>query len=94
MDNVMADSDSAIITRPIGTSGEILPVIGLGTWQSFDVGRGDAERAAPEEVLAAFVASGGRMVDSSPMYGRAEEVVGDLAAKLGVQALRVRAQPR
>lgn len=76
--------DSAMITRPIGTSGETLPVIGLGTWQSFDVGRQDAERAAQEEVLAAFVASGGRMVDSSPMYGRAEEVVGDLAAKLGV----------
>jgi aryl-alcohol dehydrogenase-like predicted oxidoreductase len=73
-----------MITRPIGTSGETLPVIGLGTWQSFDVGRQDAERAAQEEVLAAFVASGGRMVDSSPMYGRAEEVVGDLAAKLGV----------
>ncbi len=61
---------SAIITRPIGTSGEALPIIGLGTWQSFDVGRRDAERVAQEEVLAAFVALGGRIVDSSPMRAR------------------------
>jgi diketogulonate reductase-like aldo/keto reductase len=74
------------LVRRIGTSDETLPLIGLGTWQTFDVGPSDAERAPLEEVLAAFVALGGRLVDTSPMYGRAETVVGDLAAKLGLQS--------
>lgn len=73
-----------LITRKIPSTGEELPVIGLGTWQAFDVGLSAAERQPLEEVLAAFANRGGRMVDSSPMYGRAEEVVGDLAAKLGL----------
>jgi len=74
-----------MLQRAIPSSGEKLPVIGLGTWQSFDVGAGAAERAPVEEVLAAFVKRGGRVVDSSPMYGKAEAVVGDLVAKLGVR---------
>jgi aryl-alcohol dehydrogenase-like predicted oxidoreductase len=78
-------STPAILTRPIGSTGEMLPVVGLGTWQSFDVGPDDAARAAQEEVLAAFVSLGGQVIDSSPMYGHAEEVVGDLVAKLGVR---------
>ncbi|HEY8370067.1 MAG TPA: aldo/keto reductase [Thermodesulfobacteriota bacterium] len=73
-----------MLTRRIPSSGEMLPVIGLGTWQTFDVGQSPAERAPLEEVLAAFAAMGGTLVDSSPMYGRAEEVVGDLAARLGL----------
>ena len=68
--------------RAIPSSGEKLPVIGLGTWQAFDVGPGAAERQPLEEVLALFVKLGGRVVDSSPMYGRAEQVIGDIAAKL------------
>ena len=67
--------------RPIPRTGEMLPVIGLGTWQTFDVG---AERAGPRAVLQRFAAAGGRLVDSSPMYGRAETVIGELAAELGV----------
>jgi diketogulonate reductase-like aldo/keto reductase len=59
-----------------------LPVVGLGTWQSFDVGSSAADRRPVEEVLSAFVKLGGRVVDSSPMYGRAEGVVGDLTEKL------------
>lgn len=59
-----------------------MPVIGLGTWQSFDVGAGGAARKPLREVLEAFVQAGGRMVDSSPMYGAAESVVGDLVADL------------
>ena len=75
---------SAILTRRVPSTGEAIPVVGLGTWQTFDVGTGSAGRAPLEEVLGAFVELGGRLVDSSPMYGRSEEVVGDLAAKLGL----------
>lgn len=71
--------------RPIPASGELLPVVGLGTWQTFDVGRRPEERAPLENVLAGFVEAGGRLVDSSPMYGRAEEVAGDLAARLDLR---------
>lgn len=73
-----------MLTRPIPSTGESLPVVGLGTWRTFDVGTGPAERAPLREVLRAFVGLGGRVVDSSPMYGAAEGVVGDLAAELGV----------
>ena len=75
-----------LLTRPVPASGEQLPVIGLGTWQTFDVGSEDAERRPLEEVLTAFVELGGRVIDSSPMYGRAEAVVGDLTARLARRA--------
>jgi diketogulonate reductase-like aldo/keto reductase len=74
-----------LLQRKIPSSGEPLPVIGLGTWQSFDVGSSVAERQPLEEVLRAFVKLGGRLIDSSPMYRRSEEVIGDLAAKAAVQ---------
>lgn len=70
------------LQRAIPSSSEMLPVIGLGTWQAFDVGPGAAERQPLEEVLALFVKLGGRVVDTSPMYGRAEQVIGEIAAKL------------
>jgi diketogulonate reductase-like aldo/keto reductase len=73
-----------LLQRAIPSSGEKIPVIGLGTWQAFDVGPGAAERQPLEEVLALFVKIGGRLVDTSPMYGRAEEVIGDIAAKLNL----------
>ena len=73
-----------LLQRAIPSSGEMLPVIGLGTWQAFDVGPGTAERQPLEEVLALFVKLGGRVVDTSPMYGRAEQVIGDIAAKLNL----------
>jgi aryl-alcohol dehydrogenase-like predicted oxidoreductase len=69
-------------TRKVPRTGEELPVIGLGTWQTFDVGSAPEERAPRREVLRAFLAAGGRVIDSSPMYGRAEEVTGDLLAEL------------
>ncbi|MGN6390350.1 MAG: aldo/keto reductase [Burkholderiaceae bacterium] len=69
----------------IPCSGETLPAIGLGTWQTFDVGRDAAARDRLAEVLGAFVALGGRLIDSSPMYGSAEEVVGDLAQRLALR---------
>jgi diketogulonate reductase-like aldo/keto reductase len=70
--------------RPIPASGETLPVVGLGTYQSFDVGSGAAEREPVKEVLRLFVQQGGKLVDSSPMYGPSESVVGDLATELGI----------
>lgn len=72
-----------MLTRPIPSTGEALPVIGLGTWQTFDVGTAPSERAPLAEVLRRFLASGARLIDSSPMYGRAEEVTGDLLDSLG-----------
>ncbi len=77
-------NETVLIERAIPSSGEKLPVIGLGTWQSFDVGASAAERQPLEEVLSTFVKRGGRVIDSSPMYGRAEGVIGELAEKLGL----------
>ena len=64
---------------------EKLPRIGLGTWQTFDVGGDAAARATLREVLKLFAAAGGRMIDSSPMYGTSESVLGDLVAELGLR---------
>src|SRR6266702_1390930 len=69
-------------TRKIPSSGAALPVVGCGTWRAFDVG--DAkERAALAQVLRVLFEAGGSVVDSSPMYGRAEAVVGDLLSAAG-----------
>jgi diketogulonate reductase-like aldo/keto reductase len=65
-------------TRPIPRTGEQLAVIGMGTWRTFDVGESEKERKPLREVLARLFEGGGRLIDSSPMYGRAEQVVGDL----------------
>jgi aryl-alcohol dehydrogenase-like predicted oxidoreductase len=74
------NESATMLTRPIPSSGEKLPVIGLGTWQTFDV---DPAQSGPlAEVLRAFVRFGGRVIDSSPMYGRAEQVIGDVVTKL------------
>jgi diketogulonate reductase-like aldo/keto reductase len=75
-----------MLQRAIPSSGEMIPMIGLGSWQVFDVGPDAAKRQPLEEVLSRFVALGGRVVDSSPMYGRAEQVIGDMATKLGLHA--------
>ncbi|HEX6173320.1 MAG TPA: aldo/keto reductase [Candidatus Binatia bacterium] len=80
-----ATSSKAILTKPIPHTGESLPVIGLGTWQTFDVGAAQSERAPLREVLREFVRLGGTVIDSSPMYGRSESVVGDLAAELKLE---------
>ena len=79
-----AGAASPMLQRPIPSSGEAIPAIGLGTWRTFDVGGSPAERAPLEEVLQRFVALGGQVVDSSPMYGAAESVLGDLGAALAV----------
>ncbi len=79
-------AEPAPITRPIPSSGERLPVVGVGTWQTFDVG-GDARARLPlRDVLTRFAEGGGKVIDSSPMYGSSESVVGDLVADLGLRA--------
>ena len=60
--------------------------MGLGTWQVFDVAGNAAEMAQARDTLRVFVERGGRIIDSSPMYGSSEAVTGQLAAELGVQA--------
>ncbi len=81
-----ASASQAMRARAIPSSGEKLPVIGAGTWQSFDVGGDAAARAPLKEVLRVLFAGGGRVVDSSPMYGSSESVLGDLCSELGICA--------
>ena len=73
-----------LIERAIPSTGERLPAIGVGTWQTFDVGPDAAARRALKKVLVAFAKAGGRVVDSSPMYDSSESVTGDLVAELGL----------
>jgi diketogulonate reductase-like aldo/keto reductase len=70
-------------TRAIPSSGEALPRVGLGTWITFNVGDDRAARDASAEVMRAFFRAGGRLIDSSPMYGSAQEVIGYGLRKLG-----------
>lgn len=84
-----------MLTKPIPKTNEAIPVIGMGTWQTFDIGKSSEARKPLEEVLAEFSreselpATAGerarKLIDSSPMYGNSEEVVGDLSAKLGLR---------
>ena len=71
--------------RRVPNSNEKIPVIGLGTWQTFDVGNSNAEREPLKEVLKILVEHGGSVIDSSPMYGRSEKVVGDLTTELQIK---------
>src|SRR5574338_1569191 len=73
---------ASLATRSIPATGEALPVIGVGTWQTFDVGNDAAARAPLREVLKLLE---GNVVDSSPMYGSSESVAGDLIAELGMR---------
>lgn len=70
------------IKKIIPTTGERLAPIGMGTWITFNVGRDEQARSARMEVLRAFFAAGGGMIDSSPMYGSAQDVMGDLLNRL------------
>src|SRR5262249_33558086 len=76
---------STMLTRTIPSSGEKLSVIGLGTWRAFDVDLSADSRRQLEDVLSLFVKLGGRVIDASPMYGRAEEVIGQLSSALGIR---------
>ncbi len=78
---------AAALTRAIPASGELLPVIGMGTSRTFDVGGDAGAREGLAQVLRAFFAGGGTLIDSSPMYGTAELVTGDLLGAIRPEAM-------
>lgn len=82
-DRLRADAKVKLITRRIPSSGEELPIVGIGTSRRFDVGTTSEERAPLLEVLRELPKLGGRLIDTAPSYGAAETVVGDLVAELG-----------
>jgi aryl-alcohol dehydrogenase-like predicted oxidoreductase len=79
-DPAPAAADHDVLSRRIPSSGEAIPAIGLGSWQTFDVG--DRDLATVQPVVERFLALGGRVIDSSPMYGRAEAAIGTMLARL------------
>jgi diketogulonate reductase-like aldo/keto reductase len=83
----LAQSGS-VLTRPIPSSGEALPVIGLGSWITFNVGNDRVARDNCAEVMRTFFAAGGRVIDSSPMYGSSQEVIGYGLGKLSKAGLQ------
>lgn len=76
----------ALATRPIPSSGERIPAVGLGSWITFNVGNDPVARDACAEVMRTFFEAGGRLIDSSPMYGSSQPVIGHGLAKLGATA--------
>ena len=79
----LAAQQNPLLTRPIPSSGELLPVVGLGTWITFNVG-GDRElQDSCAAVMAAFFEAGGKLIDSSPMYGSSQPTIGYGLKKLG-----------
>ena len=85
-DGVVPTRGEPLLTRTIPASGERIPVIGMGTSGSFEVGDNEAARTRLAEVLRRFVAAGATVIDTAPTYGSAEDVLGDLAAQAGVRA--------
>ncbi|HEY0370887.1 MAG TPA: aldo/keto reductase [Thermoanaerobaculia bacterium] len=81
-DRLRSEQAPKLLTRAIPSSGELLPIIGIGTSRRFDVAT-DAERDPLREVLRELPKLGGKLVDTAPAYGVAETVVGDLVAELG-----------
>lgn len=80
-----APQPAPLIRKPVAPGGETIPVIGLGTARRYEDVRTDAELVPLRATLAAFVAAGGSVVDTSPTYGTAEAVTGRLAAELGIR---------
>ncbi len=71
------------LLKPVPATGELVPAVGLGSWITFNVGKDPQLRAECRDVMAAFFETGGGMIDSSPMYGSSQEVIGDAFATLG-----------
>lgn len=78
-----AQPPGAILQRSIASTGEAIPAIGLGSWITFNVGNDPQGRAQCAAVVRAFFADGGRLIDSSPMYGSSQPVIGQALASLG-----------
>ncbi len=76
----------AILTRQVPSSGETLPVVGLGSWITFNVGNDRVARDSCAEVMRHFFEAGGRVIDSSPMYASSQPVIGYGLGKLGKPA--------
>jgi len=83
---VSVSQNAVMHKRPIPSSGEMLPVVGLGTWQSFDIGDDPAAFEQRKQVLQILFEAGGIVVDSSPMYGRSEDAAGRALAVLDARA--------
>ena len=77
--------DKGIVLRAIPSSGEKIPAVGMGTWLTFDVGNSETKRKTLKEVLNIFHGNGGKLIDSSPMYGSSENVAGDLVSELKIR---------
>jgi len=75
-----------MLKRTVPSTGDLLPVVGCGTWQTFDVGASASEREPLRDVLRTLRDNGGSLIDSSPMYGKAEAVIGDLLDDTGMRA--------
>jgi aryl-alcohol dehydrogenase-like predicted oxidoreductase len=79
----LASSQQArVLSKPIPSTGEELPAVGLGSWITFNVGNDTIARDACAQVMRAFFDSGGRLIDSSPMYGSSQKVIGYGLTKL------------
>lgn len=85
MPKALFGENRKVITRAIPSSGEQIPVIGMGTSRTFDVGDDPAAQEQLGQVLQTFFDNGGAVIDSSPMYGSAETVVGDLLKRVSNQ---------
>ena len=79
-----SEAAPARLERRIPKTGELLPAVGLGTWQVFDVAHNPRELGQARETLRVFAEMGGRVIDSSPMYGSSEAVAGQLITELGL----------
>jgi diketogulonate reductase-like aldo/keto reductase len=79
-------AESSVTTRVIPSSRQALPIVGLGSWITFNVGRDAQLRQECTRVVQAFVEGGGRVIDSSPMYGSSQEVIGQALRSLNAAA--------
>ena len=83
--NTIEMKNKEMVLRSIPSTGEKIPAIGMGTWLTFDAGNAEPKRKQLKEVLRIFHESGGKLIDSSPMYGSSEKVAGDLVADLKIR---------
>ena len=74
---------AALLHKPIPSSGERIPAVGLGSWITFNVGKDPVARGVCADVIKAFFDAGGRMIDSSPMYGSSQPVIGNGLSRYG-----------